>query len=90
MCYTTTKCELLSIVKTLKEFKKILLGQQIVVYTDHKIITYKNFYTEHVMRWHLLINEFRPKIEYTKCSKNVISNALSWLDLLLAQQNSMC
>jgi hypothetical protein len=48
--YTTTKCELLSIVKTLKEFKNILLGQQIVVYTDHKNLTYKNFNTEHVMR----------------------------------------
>ena len=47
--YTTTECELLSIVKTLKEFKNILLGQQIMVYTDHKNLTYKNFNTEHVM-----------------------------------------
>ena len=56
--YTTTKCKLLSIVKTLKEFKNILLGQQIVVYTDHKNLTYKNFNTEHIMRWRLLIDKF--------------------------------
>ena len=35
-CYTTTKQELLAIVEMLKEFLNILLGQRIVVYTDHK------------------------------------------------------
>ena len=34
--YTMTKQELLSIVETLKEYKNILLGQKIQVFTDHK------------------------------------------------------
>ena len=34
--YSVTEIELLAIVETLKEFKGMLWGQNIVVYTDHK------------------------------------------------------
>ena len=78
---------MLSIVKTVKEFKNILLGQQIVVYTDHKNHTYKNFNTDHIMRWRLLIKEFGPTIEYIKGPKNIIANALSRLDLISLPSN---
>ena len=37
--YKTTEKYLLAIVETLKEFKNILLGQKIKVYTDHKHFT---------------------------------------------------
>ena len=36
--YITTEHKLLSIIETLKEFRNILLGQQIKVSTDHKRI----------------------------------------------------
>jgi hypothetical protein len=39
--YTVGKCELLSIVETLKTFRNILLGQQLNIYTDHLNLTYK-------------------------------------------------
>ena len=84
---TTTKHELLSIIKTLKEFKNILLGQQIVVYTNHKNLTYKNFNTECVIRWWLLIEEFGPTIEYIKGPKNIVADVLSRLDLVSLPSN---
>jgi hypothetical protein len=64
--YTTTERELLSIIKTLKEFRNIILGQQIVVRTDHQNLTHKNFNTKCIMLWHLIIEEFGPTIETLK------------------------
>ena len=80
--YTTTERELLSIVETLKEFRNILLGQQIVVHTDHKNLTCKNFNTERVMRWRLILEEYGPELRYIKGEDNIVADALSRLDLL--------
>jgi hypothetical protein len=79
--YTTTERELLSIVETLKEFRNILLGQQIVVHTDHQNLTYKNFNTECVMQWRLIIEEFGPTMEYIKGPKNIVADTLSRLEM---------
>ena len=79
--YTTTECELLAIVETLKEFCNILLGQQITVFTDHKKLTYKRFNTERVMRWRLILEEFGPQLTYINGEKNIVADALSHLDL---------
>jgi hypothetical protein len=43
--------------ETLKEFRNILLGHRIQVYTDHKNLIYINFNTECVMRWRLILEE---------------------------------
>ena len=73
--------KLLAIVETLKEFRNILLGQQIKVYTDHKNLTYKNFNTKRVMRWRLILEEYGPELCYIKGENNVFADALSRLDL---------
>ena len=79
--YTVTEKELLSIVTTLKEFRNILLGQQVIVHTDHKNLTCKNFNTEQVMRWRLVLEEFGPELNYIKGENNIVADALSRLDM---------
>ena len=78
--YTTGEQELLSIVETLKEFKNILLGQKLIVHTDHKNLLYQKMSTDRIIRWRLLIEEFGPTFLHIKGEKNVIADALSRLD----------
>ena len=78
---TVTEKELLAIVETLKEFRNILLGHDITVYTDHKNLTYKVFNTQRVMRWRLIIEEFSPTLVYLKGEHNPVADALSRLHL---------
>ena len=52
------------------------------MYCDHKNLTYKNFNTERVMRWRLLIEEFGADLTYIKGENNIVADALSRLDLI--------
>ena len=63
--------------ETLKDFRNILVGHQITVYTDHKNLTYKHFNTERVMRWRLILEAFGPELKYIKGENNVVADALS-------------
>jgi hypothetical protein len=72
--------ELLSIVEILKEYRSILLGREITVYTDHQNLTSNNLTTSRVIRWRLLIEEFNPTITYIKGMNNVIADTLSRME----------
>lgn len=78
--YTTGEQELLSIVETLKEFRNILLGQDLVVHTDHMNIIYGNLSNDRIARWRLLLEEFGPEYQHIKGKDNVVADALSRLD----------
>ena len=67
--------------ETLKAYRNILLGQKIVVHTDHKNLVYKTFNTERVMRWRLLLEEFGPELHYIKGEDNVVADVLSRMDI---------
>ncbi len=64
--YSLTKQALLVIVETLKEFKGMLWGQTIMVYTDHKNLMQDTLglTSDRVYNWRLLLEEYGPTIMY--------------------------
>ncbi len=65
---------------SLKIFRYIILGYEIIVYTDHAAVTElfkdKNLAGK-LARWYLTIQEFSPKFRYIQGLSNVVAHALS-------------
>ncbi|GMF47813.1 unnamed protein product [Phytophthora fragariaefolia] len=62
--YPANRSEILSILLVLREFRSLLLGQELHLHTDHLNLTYSTFHDVHMMRWRLEIEEFRPTFHY--------------------------
>ena len=79
--YTTTEKELLFIVEYLKQFRNILFGYEIYVFSYHKNLIYEATLSEsqHVMRWRLLLEEFGPYIHHIAGVDNIVADTLSCL-----------
>ena len=82
--YTTTEKELLSIVECVKEFRNILFGYPIRVFSDHKNLVHAATLSQsqRVMRWRLILEEFGPDIQHIKGEDNVVADAISRLPTL--------
>ena len=80
--YSVTEIELLAIVETLKEFKGMLWGQKLKVFTDHKNLIQDalRLTSDRVYRWRLLLEEYGPEIMHIKGIHNTVANAISRLD----------
>ena len=79
--YTTTEKELLSIVETVKEFRNILQGYPIKVWSDHKNLVHAATVSQsqRVMRWRLILEEFGPEIRHISGEENIVADAISRL-----------
>ena len=71
--------------ETLKEFKGMLWGQDITVYTDHKNLEKEGLGTSSYRVYQLarLVEEFAPRIEYIKGTNNWVADAISRLEYTL-------
>ncbi len=70
--YSVTKIELLAIVRTLKEFKGVLWGQNIKVFTDlaNLMRDALGLTSDQVYQWRLLQEEYGPEIVYQRHTQN--------------------
>ena len=76
--YSVTKIELLAIVETLKEFKGMLWGQSIKVFTNHKNLTRDTLglTSTRVYWWRVLLVEYAPKIVHIKGIHDTVADAI--------------
>ncbi len=80
--YSVTKIELLIMVETLKEFKGMLWGQSIKVFTDHTNLKRdaSGLTSDRVYQWRLLLEEYALKIIHIKVIHNTVTDAILQLE----------
>lgn len=76
--YTTMEKELLAIIESLKYFKQIILGSQIIIKTDNLNLKADSpIDNGRVQRWKLILEEFNISINYQKEFDNIAADYLS-------------
>ena len=79
--YSVTKKEMLAIHVSLKEFKFLIFGYDLVILTDH--LPLKGFFNKKLpldsalARWSIDASTFRPEIRYYPGKNNVVADTLS-------------
>ncbi|GJZ84692.1 reverse transcriptase domain-containing protein [Tanacetum coccineum] len=81
--YTTIEKEMLAVVYAFEKFQSYLILNKSIVYTDHSALKYlfaKKNSKARLLRWVLLLQEFKFKVIDTKGAKNLAADHLSRLE----------
>lgn len=78
--YSVTEQEMLCIVWVLQKFRHLLLGEKVILFTDHQALTSLKtgrIFSSRLTRWQLLLQEFDIEIRHLKGSQNIVADFLS-------------
>ncbi|GJT68185.1 reverse transcriptase domain-containing protein [Tanacetum coccineum] len=81
--YTTIEKEMLAVVYAFEKFRSYLILNKSIVYTDHSALKYlfaKKDSKARLLRWVLLLQEFKFKVIDTKGAENLAADHLSRLE----------
>ncbi|GKC52284.1 reverse transcriptase domain-containing protein [Tanacetum coccineum] len=81
--YTMTEKEMLAVVYAFEKFRSYLILNKSIVYTDHSALKYlfaKKDSKARLLRWVLLLQEFKFKVIDTKGAENLAADHLSRLE----------
>ncbi len=67
---------------TLMEYRTMLLGAEILVYSDHKNLTFDKLSSQCVLRWHCYCDEYDLTIKHIAGKENILADCLSRLPCL--------
>ena len=81
--YTTTEKELLAIVYAFDKFISYLVGQKVIIYSNHiafKYLLSKKDAKPRILRWILMLQEFDWEVRDKKRNENLIADHLSGIN----------
>ena len=69
--------EMLAVVMLLKEFRTMLYGSKISIYTHYEKLTFLELSTQRVQRWRAYVEEFAPKFYFRPGENNLLAETFS-------------